>query len=559
MVLISIKESGCERVLRALALTEAAEIRLDFCDLLPEEIRQIFESEKTLIATCRPSALISPEKCEEILGYALDGMGKSSVKANKYIDLDIETNDIIVDRISNKIKDVGAKLICSYHNFERTPQQEELESTVNQLFGKGHIAKLVTMANSTEDAVKVMNLYKQFDSSKLLAFCMGEPGKFTRRLSTELGSPWSYTALDANSATAPGQFTFEELGKISKSSFFAHKIDFRKIKSAIYTPASKSHLQRVIVASCLSRGVTTIDNFTLCNDSQAAINLFESLGVEFEVINSGSEKGSSLIIRSRGIEGLREHIGNRENEVISMQTGESGLLTRLMIPVAAALIYGQSKSVIISGKGTILNREFAESREVLTQLGYDVKLENNKLPIVIKHNTALKMYREITISGREGSQLISGLLMALPLLNDSFSLTVEKPSSTPYIDTTIGTLDSFGIQIFNESYKHYKIQGKNCYNSPGRISVDGDWSGASVLLATAAFTEGTELFNLKMNSGQADEKIFGILLSCGADASFDSENSSVTIKKSAQKLKAFEFDATDSPDLFPALAVLAVN
>lgn len=559
MVLISIKELGLERVSRALTLTEAAEVRLDFCELSPQEIRQIFESDKTLIATCRPSALISPEKCEELLGYALEGIGNSSVKENKYVDLDIETDEKTVLRILKALEKAGAKLIRSYHNFDKTPQPQELELTVNKLFRTGHIAKLVTMANSTEDAIKVMNLYKKFDSSKLLAFCMGDYGRFTRRLSTELGSPWSYTALDSNSATAPGQFTFGELGQISESSYFSNKIEYKNIKSKVYAPASKSHLQRVIAASCLAGGVTTIDNFTLCNDSRAAINLFESLGVEFEVTNSGSGKDSTLVVRSSGVEGLREFIEKSENEVISLHTGESGLLTRLMIPVAAALIYGYSKGVVISGKGTILNREFAESREVLTQLGFDVKLNNNKLPIEIKHNPVLKLNREITISGREGSQLISGLLMALPLLNENFELSVDNPSSTPYIDTTINTLDSFGVLTHNESYKYYKTQGKNTYTSPGRITIEGDWSGASVLLATAAFTEGTELFNLKKNSGQADEKIFEILLSCGADISFDSANSSVSVKKSALNLKAFEFDATDSPDLFPALAALALN
>lgn len=559
MVLISIKEQGYERVLSALSLADAAELRLDFCSLLPSEIRTIFKSKKCLVATCRQSELLSEAQCEEMLGYALEGIESSPVKENKFIDIDINSNADFFERLSKKIENRGAKLIVSYHNFDRTPEPAELESIVNKLLKKGHIAKLVTMANSTGDAVKVMNLYKKFDSSKLLAFCMGEFGKFTRRLSTELGSPWSYTALDAYSATAPGQFTFEELNEISKSSYFSHKIDYSRLSSKVYAPASKSHLQRVIVASCLVKDLTTIDNFTLCNDSEAAIKLFESLGVEFIVTNSKPGQGSRLTVESRGVEGLREFIMRSENEVISMHTGESGLLTRLMIPVAAALLYGCSKSIVITGKGTILNREFAESREVLTQLGFDVKLNNNRLPIEIKHNPVLKLNTNITISGREGSQLISGLLMALPLLNYDFSLTIENPSSTPYIDTTINTLDSFGIPTHNESYKYYKTQRKNTYSSPGRITIDGDWSGASVLLATAAFTEGTELLNLKKNSGQADEKIFEILLSCGADISFDSANSSVTVKKSIHNLKAFEFDATDSPDLFPALATLAVN
>ncbi len=559
MVLISIREQGFKRVIDALSKAEGVEIRLDFCNLTPSEISTIFASDKCLIATCRPSESLSEIECEKILGYAIEGILNSNFKHNKFIDLDIETDNVIFRRISHKLKSAQGRLIVSYHNFETTPQPSELESIVKHLLSKGDIAKIATLANSTQDGVNVMNLYKKFVPTTLLAFCMGEPGKFTRRLSTDLGSPWTYTSLNNITSTAPGQFTFDELSELQANGNFPNIIELANIKPIVYAPASKSHLQRVIVASCLAEGVTTIDNFTLCNDSEAAIDLFRYLGVDFKFHDIDDNGNRTLVVSSSGIKGLRRFIDDYPEDIINLKTGESGLLTRLMIPVAAILLSGTGKKIVITGSGTILNREFAESREVLTQLGFDVKLNNNKLPIEISIATERNDNDTLKISGREGSQLISGLLMSLPLLEKDYTLSIATPSSTPYIDTTISTLKEFGIDIINNLYISYKTTGKSTYKTPSKIAIEGDWSSASALLVAGAIKCGTEVYNLKLNSGQADEKIFEVLLNCGADISFNHQKSSIIVKESIKKLNAFDFDATDSPDLFPSLTVLALN
>lgn len=559
MVLISIKEQGYNVVLDAISKAECAELRLDFNNLSPANITEVFKLEKSLIATCRPSQKITEEECEQIIDYALEGIKQSPNKSNKYIDLDIDTSQAIFNRISHKIKTIGAKLIVSYHNFSSTPQPNYLEEKVKYLFKKGDIAKIATMANSTQDSVNIINLYKKFPPQRLLAFCMGQHGKFTRRLAVELGSPWSYTSLSNDSSTAPGQFTFEELTQISSANNFPFKIDFSQIKQVVQAPASKSHLQRVIVAACLCKGDTIIHNYTNCNDSEAAIALFSYLGVKFDLSEETGISNEKLVITSKGVEGLLYFIDSFPNNRIFFNTGESGLLTRLMIPVAAMLLQKSQKSIVITGSGTILNREFAESKEVLTQLGYNVKHNNNKLPLEISRDNSLKVNRNITISGREGSQLISGLLMSLPLLPHNYTLKIENPSSTPYIDTTITTLKEFGIESVNLQYIEYKTTGGKFYKTPNNIKIDGDWSSASALLVAGAIKNGVIIKNLQLNSGQADEKIFDVLKSCGANISYNSSENSVIVQKNQNNLKGFDFDATDSPDLFPALTVLAVN
>lgn len=552
MVLISIRENGYEGVKKALSLTQAAEIRLDYCGLEKSQISELFSGDKLLIATCRPSAQISEDETYELMLAAIEGISKSKVKENKYIDLDINSSAAIIGSLSHLLNETGGKLILSYHNFEETPHSGEMERIAKEMLQEADIAKLAVMANSTQDAAAVMNLYKRFPSGRLAAFCMGKAGKFTRRMCLELGAPFSYSSLNGESETAPGQYTFKELSIIADPSNFKYKFSINRILPELWAPASKSHAQRAIVAASLSKGTTTLKNYSNCNDTVAAINLFANLGV---IITADTGK-RDLRIESPGFEEIVSFLNSKKTGEIEFFTGESGLLTRLVTPLAAVLARKTGKNVVISGEGTILNREFTESEEVLHQLGCKVESVKGKLPLKIISSGNFS--NTIKVPGREGSQLISGLLMSLPLLNDHFSIEVGKPSSTPYIDTTLSVLECFGITTQNLSYKGYSIFAGSRYSSPGEVQMEGDWSSASALLVAGAIKGGTIIKNLKIGSGQADEKITAVLEWAGAAIKYDENNCSVKVMP-CNNLRAFEFDATQSPDLFPSLAALAVN
>jgi 3-phosphoshikimate 1-carboxyvinyltransferase len=558
MVLTSIRERGFAAVMEALELTEAAEIRLDFCDLTKEETINIFSGDKWLIATCRPSELISDNEVVSKLKSALTGAARSTYPDRKFIDLDIDSPEFVKERISRIVKDSGAKLILSHHDFERTPSVEILEEIIVQMLNHADIAKIAVMANSTQDGAAIMDLYRKFPPERLLAFCMGDKGRFTRRLCLELGAPFSYASLNDKSETAPGQFTYSELKKILCPENFPFLFGNGQIKPELWAPASKSHAQRVILAASLAKGKTTIYNYSACNDTEAACILFGLLGVK--TIHDSTAR--TLKIESPGAESLKKFISDTHGDTLEIFTGESGLLTRLVIPVFALLCAGTGKKVKITGHGTIMNREFAESEEVLNQLGFNVRSLNNKLPLTIEWNGS-QSSGEIKISGREGSQLISGLLMALPLSDNHFTLSVAKPSSTPYIDTTLSVLHNFGLKSTNDGYRKYETE-PGIYLPQQRIEAEGDWSSASALLIAGAIGNGTKIYNLKRGSGQADEKIAEILLSAGANLTAGSNYEGfrkefIEVKPSATLLKSFECDATDSPDLFPSLVALAIN
>jgi 3-phosphoshikimate 1-carboxyvinyltransferase len=124
--------------------------------------------------------------------------------------------------------------------------------------------------------------------------------------------------------------------------------------------------------------------------------------------------------------------------------------------------------------------------------------------------------------------------------------------SKPYIDMTLQVLEKFGIRIENDNYRKFTIPGKQKYK-PCSFEVESDWSGGAFLLVAGAINGDITIHGLHPDSKQSDKAILMALDKAGAQISIT--DNSVSIRKS--ELKSFEFDATEAPDLFPPLAVLA--
>ncbi len=63
----------------------------------------------------------------------------------------------------------------------------------------------------------------------------------------------------------------------------------------------------------------------------------------------------------------------------------------------------------------------------------------------------------IQLQGSGGSQLLSGLLMSLPMCDKNSTIEVKEPTSTPYVDLTIQTLKDFGVTVTNHDFYEFKI------------------------------------------------------------------------------------------------------
>lgn len=189
--------------------------------------------------------------------------------------------------------------------------------------------------------------------------------------------------------------------------------------------------------------------------------------------------------------------------------------------------------------------------EPLRELGVKVKDGGGYLPIEVEgpiHGG------KIRVDGSVSSQFITGLLLALPMAEEDTTLYVDSAVSTPYIDMTIDTAQRFGVEIMHNEgdYSEFFIEGRQEY-TPTDISIEGDWSGASTMLVAGAIAGEVTVKNISTLSRQADTAICRALERAGAGIVI--EHGSITVSK--RPLKAFTFDATNCPDLFPALAALA--
>jgi 3-phosphoshikimate 1-carboxyvinyltransferase len=187
--------------------------------------------------------------------------------------------------------------------------------------------------------------------------------------------------------------------------------------------------------------------------------------------------------------------------------------------------------------------------DALRQFGVACTSNNGFLPLTIKGPLT---GGECEIDGSISSQLLTGLLMALPVTAKNSIVKVNDLKSKPYIDMTLQVLDKFGIRVINDNYSRFIIAGNQKYKA-SVFDVESDWSGGAFLLVAGAIAGEITVEGLRTDSRQSDKAILTALDKAGAMLSIS--DNSVTVSKS--DLKAFEFDSTESPDLFPPLVALA--
>lgn len=305
------------------------------------------------------------------------------------------------------------------------------------------------------------------------------------------------------------------------------------IKGEIWAPASKSSMQRACAAAIAAGGTSIIRNPGKSNDDKAALGVIQALGAAIE------HKENELIIRSSGIH-ARSTI---------VHCGESGLGIRMFTPLVAL----NEQAITITGEGSLVTRPMDFFDEVLPQLQVSVQSQQGKLPLVVKG--PLKP-GNITIDGSLSSQFLTGILLAFAAAGaKDVTITVTNLKSKPYVDLTLKVMEDFGLEVpQNNNYESFYFTGNRPTVTDNRTyTVEGDWSGGAFLLVAAAIAGETIIKGLDVFSTQADKAILQALMSCGAGISIEPEQ--IIVRPAP--MKAFHFNATDCPDLFPPLVALA--
>ena len=181
------------------------EIRFDLLKIDVEKINILAMQCRQWIATCRPESLTERERT--VLLSAAIRCGAT------YVDIEYEADDAYRQPLVELARQYSCRVIISYHNFELTPDADELKRIIIRSKEMGaDCVKIAVTANSPADCARIMSLYDSHDN--IVAFAMGEVGKITRVAAPLLGARFTFASVDEAHLTAPGQLTASQMETI---------------------------------------------------------------------------------------------------------------------------------------------------------------------------------------------------------------------------------------------------------------------------------------------------------------------------------------------------------
>ncbi|MFW6366284.1 MAG: 3-phosphoshikimate 1-carboxyvinyltransferase, partial [Spirochaetota bacterium] len=263
------------------------------------------------------------------------------------------------------------------------------------------------------------------------------------------------------------------------------------INGTLRAAASKSMAQRAIAIATVASSPSTLHGVTESSDVEASLQAAASLGAGI----THSDDALYIDPRKRPL----HHTVN---------CSEAGLTVRMFAPVAA--LFGERFS--FTGAPSLMKRPITMIEEALVQLGATCSTNGGYLPMTVQGPIRGGTVR---IDGGISSQLLTGLLISLPLVQEDSVIEVINLKSRPYIDMTLDIIRAFGVDITHRDYTVFSVPGSQAYSGID-YTVEGDWSGAAFFLVAGALSGSVTVTNLRNDSPQADRLICDVLDRCGA-------------------------------------------
>ncbi len=313
------------------------------------------------------------------------------------------------------------------------------------------------------------------------------------------------------------------------------RIEKSRLNGRIVCPANKSYTHRAIFLAALSDGKSIVKKILRSNDTIATINACRGFGVEVEEVEN------NVTIKNTINETVQNSMINAEN---------SGTTIRIAIAIAAL----SGGNTILTGDDSLKKRPMKPILDALETMGVKIESNDGKPPIHI--NGKIKG-NEITINGNISSQFISALLIIGPRLSEGLIINVEgNLVSKPYVDLTIAIMKKFGVEIkIEKNYERYVVPHQ--IYKPTTFSIPSDFSNLALLLAANVLLGDNLIMEISLGDmPQGDEAIVDILEKLGVNVTLEDE---FITTKSPELLKGGKFDLSDTPDLLPAIAILALK
>ena len=254
-----------------------------------------------------------------------------------------------------------------------------------------------------------------------------------------------------------------------------------RASGCVLAPPSKSMAHRMLMGAGLAGGTSVVDNIELSEDIKATLGILEALGAQYKIVDR------KVIMQGVG--------GKRLQTTQKLNCNESGSTLRFFIPL---LLSGGEKAEFTGAK-RLFERPLGIYEEICNEQGIQFN----------KYETGLTVEGQLQaghfkVQGNISSQFITGLLFALPLLEEDSALEVLPPvESRAYIDMTLEALETFGIQVKEEGNTFY-IAGKQTYQAKD-VTVEGDYSNAAFLDAFNLIGGSVKVTGLREDTLQGDK------------------------------------------------------
>ncbi len=333
----------------------------------------------------------------------------------------------------------------------------------------------------------------------------------------------------------------------------------------LHAPRSKSLSHRILISAALCAGESKVYNLLDCDDTRKTMAVLTKAGAKFTSLSKNEEEFKDFLVQGMG-ENAKG--GNSLDESTEAYIGESGTSGRLL----TAILSQGSGYFKLCGAPRMHERPMASLVNALRSIGAEITAEKEGYAPLYIHAQKLKGGKcEIALD--ESSQYLSGLLLLAPLCEDGLSLIPvgSKAVSWPYVALTLQTMQEYGIKFEithladNSRVEDWKERSeiaphsicikveKNKYKT-GSYTVEGDWSGASYLLAAGALgKEAVKVLDLNIHSAQADRALLSILEKMKAKIQINED--CVIVEPSS--LEGIDVDMNACPDIVPTVAVLA--
>lgn len=313
------------------------------------------------------------------------------------------------------------------------------------------------------------------------------------------------------------------------------KVERSVLSGTIRCPPNKSYTHRAVFLASLANGTSLIKNALRSRDTVATINICKRFGARIQ------ESGGNLTING---------IDEFEKADLLVDASNSGTTIRIASAIAAL----RDGKTILTGDESLRKRPMMPLLDALESLGAKCISSEGRPPVTVIGRMS---GGQVSIPGDISSQFVSALLIAAPRTEKGITVNISSELvSKPYLEATISMMKKFGAQVKTvEPYKKYTIEPQDYKQAT--ISIPSDFSSIALLLSAAVLV-GKDLA-IEANMGdlsQGDEIIMDILGKLGADISLHENHIRV---QSPEKLLGGRFDLSDTPDLLPPLAILALK